>query len=817
MFLVKTRYDETPSKLRVATDDGDSFLLPKSTGRGANKALLKQLGISHKHVRETGVHSKVLQTELHVGMLLEDVKDGTFQWTYGECPTSLAVVDRTTGENTRAVVWDAIQSIPEVERIWGKFEFCIRHSTTDLAASNIRAEAGLQQNMPSFTPYHLACDVHRLATAISTPSSICESDVSGILSVALGTAELGSAKTMRDILHRIFSESLHIEYGPPPLDEHVDRYRKDIFELFLPTNDQPAPTRKMNLKRRFLLGSLLNGNITEGRIIHYCPVGCCNDGQDTISNFSVFCTWALVPHQFPVYSRKSWNNYDKAIDALAILEAHHGLLSQVMDIYLGSIKDPLPAQQATMSQPGVLPLASEPTTTDQDQAQEPTCADPGDPVDWAAIKRAKKRDARVFLRSKPYPRLAVMKEVLQPLLLLMAYFLHLSDHKWNVRQRFAALQGNQRSYAVLEAAKGDRVLSSAKTLLTILHRNMKGVVPDQATCKLRSLRFRMASSGICALHALIRRRHKGVPFQLYKALLGECDHVLSFPTCMQDSLSNMFLNRFNTAELLVSSTCRAMLETLATTTDLDIAKVECLHSTNREFCLLRSRGWTPSLESIAAKAAFRHTDPAKHMVWTKAADDETAATVQKPWRAPKPRRGGGGAWRAFVHAKCKGQKLHTFSELAEAYRNLSDAELSLFKQAGEEASRAHKQGMDSFCTAGTAPTLEIPSSAEPGCETTDLAVFAGDTLTQRYVDMKGRLKLLKDPMGALSKDERDEYSKFVASAPKGAIMRDLHKTGQTALADRCEVVPASSQSIVTGMDWHPPIARVVQVAWLGNR
>ena len=45
--------------------------------------------------------------------------------------------------------------------------------------------------------------------------------------------------------------------------------------------------------------------------------------------------WALLPAQIPVYSRKSWVGYDRAIDAIAVLECFHGLFSRLMRKFVG--------------------------------------------------------------------------------------------------------------------------------------------------------------------------------------------------------------------------------------------------------------------------------------------------------------------------------------------------------------------------------------------------------------------------------------------------------------------------------------------------
>lgn len=854
MVMIQLRYDETPSKIRVKTDSGKSLLLPKSyiTKTGPTRQceqILRHLGVAHDQIVDSSKQAKVLQCELHIGFLLES-QTGQFWWCYGEVPTNLSVMDRTTGENQRSIVWDAITSVPEIENFWNHFDLQIRHTTTDLHGANTRCENGLQDPgyMPDFVSFHLPCDVHRLATAIGASNAQVQDDVGGLLAMALAVSDIGNSKQMREVLFQIIQSDMEIIYSDPPTNPDLEKYRTDVFDLFLPVDGQPPAIRKMNMKRRYLLKHLMNGDIRGQKIQHFCPYGCCTDAPETFRNFAIFCTWALLPRQFPVYSRKSWINYDQAIDAVAILDAHHGLFVRLMNAFLGkpantspSVSEAIVAAPQAKTKPdsdwhGLLmrkqtqnmqflaPQSEKTLHGGNDGSDEqlvggtvPVPADAeGDPTmsEWHAIKRSRKQKAQAWTQTNPYPRLVVTKEVLQHVLMLMASFLSVSSRKWCTRQKQRASTGQYRRYAILEAAEGQQVLRCLHQVVSVLPSDIKGVVPSDVTPQLRGLRFRLAGSVMCAIHALVRHRRNGLPYQLFQILAGRVDDVCQFPPCMYDSLTSMIRKDFPTKQDLESSRCRAVIECLASAAQVDVSAIECRHSSTREYTMLRSRGWFPSFESICAKALFRFADK-KH---TK--DSQKRRTRRQ--RVTK-RRGGGGAWRAFVHDRLKGKgKLdkETAQNLSHDYNSLTHDELEHYKQAGDLAAFAHRKGFESFGPRTRKPLTQAVPPLPIGAETSTGAIvapdahqflvpFTGDTLAVRYATMKQSLTKSTDDDMALLPAEIEEYNRFCSNAASDPLVKELGSAGFGALCSgfSCTALPISQ---TTGFTWQPHVTDIVQ-------
>ena len=78
-------------------------------------------------------------------------------------------------------------------------------------------------------------------------------------------------------------------------------------------------------------------------LIHNCSQ-CCVHERETREGFSVFVSWALIPHACPLYSRKSWTQADHSVDFAGLLASCHSLLERVYGRYTGAPVSARPAQ-----------------------------------------------------------------------------------------------------------------------------------------------------------------------------------------------------------------------------------------------------------------------------------------------------------------------------------------------------------------------------------------------------------------------------------------------------------------------------------------
>ena len=201
---------------------------------------------------------------------------------------------------------------------------------------------------------------------------------------------------------------------------------------------------------------------------------------------------------------------------------------------------------------------------------------------------------------------------------------------------------------------------------------------EDASASLRCLRFRLLASAMTSLHALLRMSHRSLKYQIFRALEGikEVTELLpQWPLCLRDEMSTRLLERYPDEPALSGPEARCLLEGLCTFMPCNIAAVECVHAKNREHTLLRSRGWVPSLETVSAKHLCGYSNHALCKETLEQQDgDESAGNGA---RRPRPRRGGGGGFRAFIHDRCQqaGRSMLQLGlpALATAYRALTDA------------------------------------------------------------------------------------------------------------------------------------------------
>lgn len=346
MLYARLRFDETPTKVRV---------LDSSTEGAKSTALVAELADPSSESTSATLHTKVMQTEHIVGILLHDRREGSrgqYTWVYSELPTALKAVHSTNGLNTLACLKDTLDRVPGFHQFGLEqgFKFCIRHTCSDSYSANFAALRGLEHETPGWTSLHGLCDVHKLYTATKTAMSTVDHDISGVLNLALALGEAGSLGKLRKILSRTLGNNLLITFGTPPVenkDSMAYTYRKELFDLFLPTVGVDCARVRLNKQRRYILEYFLNGELFSHDICHVCKWGCCSTPDQTWKYFGSYVSWALLPcglHRFP---RSRWTEWDKSLDWVGLLAGVHGLFQRVLVEFLTG--KPLSMQPATSS------------------------------------------------------------------------------------------------------------------------------------------------------------------------------------------------------------------------------------------------------------------------------------------------------------------------------------------------------------------------------------------------------------------------------------------------------------------------------------
>ena len=421
--------------------------------------------------------------------------------------------------------------------------------------------------------------------------------------------------------------------------------------------------------------------------------------------------------------------------------------------------------------------------------------------------------------------------MLAPVHELMARFLCISGAGWRKKQAALAAQGKPRSWAVLEAARLRDVNNCMELLLMFAISPLPAAKQNYVPCEARLLCFVMASGGLCSLQSLLRLPRQGLPYQVFKLLENPslAADLLKTPPCQLDEFCNFLFQRYPSDTQLVGPEGLAILEAVADLLHVDVAGIEATHASTREFSKLRSKGWTASLECISSRFVLQQRQ--RHLGRTQA-----SGRRKKRERKPKQRRGGGGAWRAYVHHYLNGRQLtaQLASEMSAAYRDLEDAERSMFVEAGSGGTLAHKHGFKSFPssqssqTAGPRRPGPGPRLPEPGGVTASGAIVAmdrdrddlglaelpyiGDTLADRYEELRRKvhadMKAQPDPT-RLSQEEEDALKHFTEASGPCRAAQDMIREGHSQLASTFAPAPAS-QPTIGAYSWCPPVEAAVK-------
>ena len=204
-FLVNTRYDETPSKMRLG--------------------------------KETSV-AKVFQIELGITMLFQRLDTKAVCCLTGTLPRMLAAVDQTTAANTRQVL-EARCNTPELKRASRHLDFRVRCVCTDRYAANFAAEAAMQASArDEGLPYardHTACEMHMVATAHTKTAQLGKLDatVQGLVACALTMTGACAKSRLQKCLLEVFKKKCIFIAGRPP-GGHVVEFRNSVYDQCLP-------------------------------------------------------------------------------------------------------------------------------------------------------------------------------------------------------------------------------------------------------------------------------------------------------------------------------------------------------------------------------------------------------------------------------------------------------------------------------------------------------------------------------------------------------------------------------------------------------
>ena len=236
------------------------------------------------------------------------------------------------------------------------------------------------------------------------------------------------------------------------------------------------------------------------------------------------------------------------------------------------------------------------------------------PEDLARMQNDQhRREAGLWLSSKPLTTALITRQVMEPLRQLMQSQLELGGISWVKKQHASAVQamkngfhGEGRSYPIAEAAsqKLEKHCSDSVFMLLREQRLWQDLIPikDQ-TVATRGLAFRMLSCILGLLASTLAHQHQLYPIRLFKLLLSDTSDVLDdTPPCMFDPWSLDFVTRHRGKPGGCSSEeALAELRLHASLIVMDISAIEATHASIRRRLNIRGvQTHAESLEEVSA-------------------------------------------------------------------------------------------------------------------------------------------------------------------------------------------------------------------------
>ena len=371
------------------------------------------------------------------------------------------------------------------------------------------------------------------------------------------------------------------------------------------------------------------------------------------------------------------------------------------------------------------------------------------------------------------------------------------------------------------------------------------VLPDAArTTDLRTRAFCMLSALGCLCHEM-RVRHANFPFCVFglvregsaeaeaQALLAKCPE-------MHDAWSAAFVGYYKDRPGgLCSPEAKAELLHTLSIAKREIAQIEAGHASVRRGLVMHSvQTHTLLFKHVSAQMVTQRMRKVSHMLrpgWKRpVASRSRAAPAEAPDRPESarprrgPRRGHGGAWRAFIREQCAFVRgTPNFAGLSEIYRNLPQDEMVRLRERGRQATRAAREG-DNKPFGETARDVErraenVTRRAEledvrkqregPSASLAqELAltsraplaeVARGTTAWARLHDLRRRLRLESLDAAARRREEEDaivEYYNVTGNEELGIVTQAI----SAMRGRRLEFIPSGPLHSFRQFTWCPP-------------
>lgn len=867
LFVVKYRFDETPSK--IAVDDLQSLCIP-------NPLLHQQ-----KSTKQSKQLCKLLQTELSLSVLVKNKETKEPMLVSVSVPTPLQVLDRTTAKNIKQSLEQSLNAVPGYDAVANRCELRTFLFNADEYPANDLAEFGMQaaRHDSGWVRLSTFCDVHKASTCQGRVFDLSGPTISAVINFGLSMSPAGSVGKLQAMLGDILSSRFELRVGRPPYRHESAIFQKEVLDLYFSVPDSfslqvhsSTSTRQrlrygQKLRQRSIIQFWCNDDWrNHDRIIHWSSPNQYQSEDEALQLFLKYMIPALIPSACPLFPRSRWFGADMSLDYVGVLASVHGLLFPLIEAWTGkkpSVENPslfaaaigdgdVSRENHGDDEEGWDALFGSmlneshnqgegqgrhlpPLLDDRDQSkaeaeaalesqvqesrgeghhepesQDPSAAGQGEQstFDWNRYQEKLKTSIADWAlnvpSSGPTPAtmIALMRQYMGPILRLLTALMYISSNKFLKDQFKSSCQTGTRKYRMLVAFEGHDTLRLFASCIQMFKAPPVAIQELEWRQDINTLCFTMLSRLMCSVFQLLHWRRSKYPYRLLSALKGpqEAAMVFNDPVCLKDEVTQKLCQRFPSVETFSSEECHCLIETLALLAETDIAPIERQHTIARR--VIYTRGNTAkavTLKSLSADWLLRQAMQTKANLKSYMYFDSPAsrAKLRKhltkkrvKQRQVKKRRGGGGAWRAFVSCKLKGVKGNSelFKKCREEYHALSGEEKLRYQNIGWLASGSHRAGFKPFGPRTKDSSSEAQNQLMPA--NSDIAV------AEPTIELINGLRSIKEVVRATFEQESTERDDFVSVLK--SFLQGSTRLGPSLQMD--DLLPAEMQAFPRMMD-----------------
>lgn len=434
------------------------------------------------------------------------------------------------------------------------------------------------------------------------------------------------------------------------------------------------------------------------------------------------------------FSRGKWTGAEEVYEAVCLAQCHHGLFSQAFQRF---------ARRARAGDAFVAVAANAQDTAAADDSVGAANGDDGSgdppghlPADavvavdgmfapaseeaWKKLMGCWLRTGLAWVSSEWLPRMIAIRLVNDGRRECLRRMLRTSTHRWERAQQLQYKRTGRRDFKVVLRYSGyytDEAMHIFGSLGSEPSRSA-AFPPSCRTSETRCLLFRLLARAAATMHELLVLPQRRQPYTLF-GLVGVATvdeeeammrNILRTPVHLFDGWARNYVTNYHTVDLMKSDAARMELRSMVWLAEPCIGRLEAKHSRVRRLVKLISlQTHSADVETVSANFVgvnVRQFCEAVEIVCG-------ADGVQEPRRSGSARRAFS-AWNMFVHEKLKEKQSNDSdvpgpdtsrwenailfgvqsADLAEEYRELSEADKARYARSARAATAAREAGRE---------------------------------------------------------------------------------------------------------------------------